>query len=183
MSELRDLIREVADEHPQAQPEEIASDVAKLTSADHLIQFYEEALRPYVVMLLSRDRNTAIDNARNESTGEQSGEDAPTTRKPARSKKAERAGVGLGVTCPRLIILLSGREVVDGVARAMGTEGLGGVDRVKTEILLRLSRGKRANHTAWGDADIPGSAVVVRIGAGHSRERHRQCSSGDHGDD
>jgi hypothetical protein len=89
VSELRDLIREVADEHPTAQPEEIARDVAKQTPADRLIEFYEEALRPLVVMVFSRDRNTAFDNAMPADDAGVSSQ-APPKRQPANSKKAER---------------------------------------------------------------------------------------------
>jgi hypothetical protein len=86
MSTLTDLIREVAEERPEAQPEEIAAEVAKRTPSEQLVKFYAEALRPLVLSILGYERRTAMDEALNAQ---------PVTEKPkrrgrSRSKKAER---------------------------------------------------------------------------------------------
>ncbi len=53
---LRDLIRVVAQDNPQAQPAEIAHSVATLTPEDQLLDFYEETLRPIVADVLRAER-------------------------------------------------------------------------------------------------------------------------------
>jgi hypothetical protein len=60
-AELNSLIREVATDHPGADPREIAQHVAKLTEKDVLTEFYAEALVPGVRAILSAERNHLLD--------------------------------------------------------------------------------------------------------------------------
>lgn len=62
MSELHDLIRDTLAKYPKAQvPSEIAQHVAKLTPADELHNFYEEALRLVVREVIRNSRNSQMD--------------------------------------------------------------------------------------------------------------------------
>jgi hypothetical protein len=63
-TELRDLIREVMDDHPRADPRELARHVAKLTPKADVMTFYEDTLVDYVSSMLRTERNTALDAAR-----------------------------------------------------------------------------------------------------------------------
>lgn len=60
-AELNSLIREVATDHPGADPREIAQHVAKLTDEDVLVDFYAEALVSGVRAILSAERNHLLD--------------------------------------------------------------------------------------------------------------------------
>ena len=62
-TELRTLVREIADDHPQADPREIARHVAKLTPECEVRAFYTEALIPVVREQLRGERNAALTNA------------------------------------------------------------------------------------------------------------------------
>lgn len=66
MSELKDLIRSVAGEHPTADYAELARHVAKLTPDDSVVGFYEEALRPFISEVIRADRNNAVHDALSE---------------------------------------------------------------------------------------------------------------------
>lgn len=70
MTELRDLIRKTAIQHPTAPASELARHVAKLTPADVISEFYEEALRPLVSEVVRTDRNQIISNALSETPPE-----------------------------------------------------------------------------------------------------------------
>jgi len=80
MTELRELIRKVSSQYPNASSGELARHVAKLTPADVLLEYYEEALRPQVAEVLRLDRNEAITNALSDSPH-------PLPQQPRRSKK------------------------------------------------------------------------------------------------
>ena len=84
MSELSDLIRQVAAERPEAQPEEIATEAAKRTPVEKVVEYYAEALRPMVLSILGYDRRTAMDVALGDEP------EQPKRRGRSRSKKAER---------------------------------------------------------------------------------------------
>lgn len=60
-AELRSLVREVAAEHPHADPREIARYVAKLTEEEDLQNFYAEALVDVVSQILGAQRRDAMD--------------------------------------------------------------------------------------------------------------------------
>lgn len=61
--ELRELVRQVAADHPHADPREIARHVAKLTPADTVMSFYADALVPIVREVLIGQRTTALSAA------------------------------------------------------------------------------------------------------------------------
>jgi hypothetical protein len=60
VSDLHDLIRQVAADYPTAQPDEVARHVAKLTPKQDVAACYEQALRPLVADVFRSSRNTAI---------------------------------------------------------------------------------------------------------------------------
>lgn len=59
-AELNALIREVAEDNPDADPREIAEKVAKLTEPEKVVQFYAECLVQQVLVVLGQDRRTAL---------------------------------------------------------------------------------------------------------------------------
>lgn len=66
-AELRALVREVADDHPQADPREIARHVAKLTPEEDLQNFYAESLVDVVAQILGAQRRDAMGEKKDES--------------------------------------------------------------------------------------------------------------------
>lgn len=59
-AELNAIIREVAEEHPDDDPREIAEKVAKLTPPDKVMDFYTEGLVQQVLVILGQDRRNAF---------------------------------------------------------------------------------------------------------------------------
>lgn len=73
-TELRKLIREVAADHPESSPQELATWVAKLTPEDSLVDFYTATLVDYVRQVIGGDCRNSLDNAlgRNSNGGNKS---------------------------------------------------------------------------------------------------------------
>ena len=59
-AELNDLIRSVATEHPDAQPDELATLIAKATPPKKVKEFYIELLVPKINSIFANERNNAI---------------------------------------------------------------------------------------------------------------------------
>lgn len=66
---LRSLVREVANRYPGSQPRAIATTISELTPEDQLLDFYAEALVPFVADILRHERNTSIKVVRRQMLG------------------------------------------------------------------------------------------------------------------
>lgn len=62
MDELRALIKQVIEDHPQAHPHELARRVATLTPPADMPLLFEQVLVPYVSGIRRTDRNTAMNH-------------------------------------------------------------------------------------------------------------------------
>ena len=81
-AELNDLIRQVADEHPDVQPLDLATLVAEATPADLVKTFYTELLPYKIREIIGNERNRAISSV---SSGKPLTKDRKT--KPRKGKK------------------------------------------------------------------------------------------------
>ena len=92
MSELRTLIRQVAQDNPESSLREIAEYVAKLTPEDDREAFYVEALGAVVLNVVGQDRRVSMDGPAPRSKGN-SNDSAPRSKGNSNSspKLRERA--------------------------------------------------------------------------------------------